>query len=203
MPGDRDRPTTIGLAVLALGMAALVLARVDPTQDDGYYYLQIARHLAAGDGSTFDGLHPTNGYHPLWLLVLVPLFAAAPSPGAAARAAVWLQGALLAASTALAFVAWRRFLDRAPAAVAALVFLVLAFRPALGGLEMALHALAVAVCLLAFGRWRAGEGSALVAGMLLALAFLARLDNLLLAAVVALAAGVARRQGRAAWLALI
>jgi hypothetical protein len=35
--------------------------------DDAYYYFGIARHLAAGAGSTFDGLHETNGYHPLWL----------------------------------------------------------------------------------------------------------------------------------------
>jgi hypothetical protein len=42
-------------------------------QDDAFYYFTIARHLAQGAGSTFDGLHATNGYHPLWLLVLVPI----------------------------------------------------------------------------------------------------------------------------------
>lgn len=42
------------------------LARV--TYDDGYYYLEIARHVARGEGSSFDGLEPTNGYHPLWRL---------------------------------------------------------------------------------------------------------------------------------------
>lgn len=41
--------------------------------DDGFYYLQIARHIAAGDGSTFDGINPTNGYQPLWMLVSVLL----------------------------------------------------------------------------------------------------------------------------------
>ena len=39
-------------------------------QDDFYYYLVIARNLASGLGSTFDGSTPTNGYHPLYLVLL-------------------------------------------------------------------------------------------------------------------------------------
>lgn len=38
--------------------------------DDFFYYAQVAKHLAHGAGSTFDGIHRTNGYHPLWLLCL-------------------------------------------------------------------------------------------------------------------------------------
>ena len=39
--------------------------------DDGYFYLQVARNIASGHGSTFNGVMPTNGYHPLWMLVCV------------------------------------------------------------------------------------------------------------------------------------
>lgn len=35
--------------------------------DDAFFYFGIARNVAHGLGSTFDGVHPTNGYHPLWL----------------------------------------------------------------------------------------------------------------------------------------
>lgn len=38
--------------------------------DDFFYYLKVAENLATGKGSTFNGLVQTNGYHPLWLLVL-------------------------------------------------------------------------------------------------------------------------------------
>jgi len=38
--------------------------------DDTFYYLQTARHIAAVGRSTFDGINPTNGYHPAWMLVL-------------------------------------------------------------------------------------------------------------------------------------
>lgn len=42
--------------------------------DDAYYYFTIARHVAQGLGPSFDGLAITNGFHPLWLLVLTPLY---------------------------------------------------------------------------------------------------------------------------------
>lgn len=37
--------------------------------DDGYFYPEIARHIVQGQGSTFNGILPTNGYHPLWMIV--------------------------------------------------------------------------------------------------------------------------------------
>src|SRR5512135_943029 len=46
-------------------------------RDDAYYYFKVAQNISEGRGSTFDGLHPTNGYHPLWLLVCIPIFALA------------------------------------------------------------------------------------------------------------------------------
>ncbi|MFO3796538.1 MAG: hypothetical protein ACK8QZ_04535, partial [Anaerolineales bacterium] len=44
------------------------------TRDDAYYYFKVAQNISEGRGSTFDGVHPTNGYHPLWLLVCIPIF---------------------------------------------------------------------------------------------------------------------------------
>ncbi|HEX6737745.1 MAG TPA: hypothetical protein VF310_05730, partial [Vicinamibacteria bacterium] len=183
----RDGTAAAALALLALIAVAIVATGLDPTQDDGYYYLQIARNVARGAGSTFDGLHRTNGYHPLWLASLVPVFAAFPRAEAAAQAALWLQGLLLAGATAITYLAARRERPPAASAIAALVLLILAMRPALGGLEFALHALTVAASLWALLAWRAAPTAprAWALGLLLALAFLARLDNALLAIVIA------------------
>ncbi|HEX5659728.1 MAG TPA: hypothetical protein VFX59_21185, partial [Polyangiales bacterium] len=41
--------------------------------DDAYYYLGVAEHLARGQGSTFRAPLHTNGYQPLWLLLLAGL----------------------------------------------------------------------------------------------------------------------------------
>ena len=42
--------------------------------DDSFYYFDIARSIVMGHGLTFNGVDPTNGFHPLWLLVIVPIF---------------------------------------------------------------------------------------------------------------------------------
>ena len=43
--------------------------------DDAFYYFEIARNLAAGKFSTFDGgITRTNGYHPVWLLLVTPFY---------------------------------------------------------------------------------------------------------------------------------
>lgn len=39
-------------------------------QDDFYYYAQIAKNIVAGRGSSFDGMVQTNGYQPLYLLLI-------------------------------------------------------------------------------------------------------------------------------------
>jgi len=45
------------------------------TTDDFYYYANTAYHIAMGNGSTFDGgITYHNGFHPLFLSLLVPLF---------------------------------------------------------------------------------------------------------------------------------
>ena len=41
--------------------------------DDGFYYLEIASRLSRGQGFTFDGINATNGFHPLWQFLLVPV----------------------------------------------------------------------------------------------------------------------------------
>ncbi len=47
------------------------------TRDDAYYYFKVAQNISEGPGSTFDGINRTNGYHPLWMLICIPIFALA------------------------------------------------------------------------------------------------------------------------------
>jgi hypothetical protein len=42
--------------------------------DDAFYYFTIARNAVNGRGITFDGVTPTNGFHPLWLICLLPVY---------------------------------------------------------------------------------------------------------------------------------
>jgi len=42
--------------------------------DDAFYYYKVAMNITSGHGVTFDGINPTNGFHPLWMLVCIPVF---------------------------------------------------------------------------------------------------------------------------------
>ena len=45
--------------------------------DDAFYYFKTAQNIAEGKGITFDGIGRANGFHPLWMLVCIPVFALA------------------------------------------------------------------------------------------------------------------------------
>ena len=47
------------------------------TRDDAYYYFKVAQNISEGYGSTFDQINLTNGYHPLWMLINIPIFSLA------------------------------------------------------------------------------------------------------------------------------
>ena len=45
--------------------------------DDAFYYFQVARNVSEGIGFTFDGINFSNGFHPLWMLICIPIFSLA------------------------------------------------------------------------------------------------------------------------------
>jgi hypothetical protein len=63
--------------------------------DDALFYLQIARNIAAGNGSTFNGVMETNGYHPLWMVCCAAVYGVFGHwPSLAIRVVVLIQQAL-------------------------------------------------------------------------------------------------------------
>ena len=207
-PLEKAALATIALIVVALG-ARVCLGPEERLAflfyDDAYYYLGVARSLAAGIGSTFDRLHATNGYHPLWCGMLVPIFTVVRDSGQALRAA----GALWFALAALAPIAlWRALRPRTGAAGAVAAAALFALQPWVGqglgrpnGLETPLYALMIALFLAAYERVTGSAGArpafrrVLGLGLLLGLVVLARLDAGLLA--VAAAIAIAVRASRA------
>jgi len=185
--------------------------------DDAYYYLGVAHHIAAGAGSTFDGINPTNGYHPLWCWLLLPIFLLAREPGTALRLAAgfWF---LLAAAAPL--VLWRALRGRTGATGACLAAALFGLQPLLppglarpNGLETPLLAVCIGGFLIAWEKFwdrpgsvpprhagdsRHPEGrSAFLLGLVLGAVLLARLDAGLLAvaAAILMAASLLPRLG--------
>nr|MBI2904110.1 hypothetical protein [Chloroflexota bacterium] len=183
----------------------VLIARVLP--DDAFIYFVIARNMAAGLGATFDGLAPTNGFHPLWALALTPVFALWPGGDTPLHWALTL-GALCdtAAGWLAGWIVWRRRsgFSRDPARAAresgqpqsaAMITMALylfnprAIQESVNGLETGLAMLALAVCVAAW-QWageRPGAGRDALFGAACGLAVLARSDLGLMAAVLWLA----------------
>jgi len=166
--------------------------------DDAFYYFGVARNLAAGNGCTFDGIHPTNGFHPLWMVVLVPVFLLTGGDAAALRIALAIQLVLVATAAIALFRALAPRLG-AGAMVAGLALVTLpgsAFSVA-GGLESSLVLLLLVWTWRKFERTAGAEEGGLAAwfavGCLCLLGFLARFEALVLAPACAL---LARRQLR-------
>lgn len=44
------------------------------TTDDAFYYFKTAQNIGLGNGITFDGIGLTNGFHPLWMMICIPVF---------------------------------------------------------------------------------------------------------------------------------
>lgn len=91
--------------------------------DDTYYYLEIARHVARGEGFTFDGIHQTDGFHIAWQLLLVPVAAIVPGDVALLRAALVLGLVLMLIASLLIVRLVARIVGVPLAAIAATVVL--------------------------------------------------------------------------------
>lgn len=79
---------------------------------DAFYYLTVARNGVDLGGLTFDHVHATNGYHPLWQWVCVALFGVARGVGGSELTflvlSVLLGLLLIAAAVVLVGIAMRR-----------------------------------------------------------------------------------------------
>ena len=62
------RPSSLIVAILAAVCLQAVVVQTNPfvfAADDSLFYLKVAQNAAAGFGSTFNQIIPTNEYHPL------------------------------------------------------------------------------------------------------------------------------------------
>lgn len=160
------------------------LARNGFLYDDSFYAFQIARNIAHGEGATFDGIHATNGFQPLYVGVLVPLYwIAGNSPTLPIHLALIISALLTVATAFLLYRLVARHASETAALIvaSAWVFSPIVIRQAANGLETAL---ALFTCALAVDFYLHRVRSApspsrrtvLVLGALLGFAMLARVD---------------------------
>lgn len=106
------------------------------TTDDAYYYFKVAQNISEGYGITFDRIGRTNGFHPLWMLICVPIFSLARYDLILPLRLVVLVLALLNAGSAVLL--YRLLKIRLSSWVAALGAIFWAFSPRIHGVTTTL-----------------------------------------------------------------
>ncbi len=178
-----------GLAI-RLSLSFGNIERILPfVADDLYYYLTIANSIADGRGPTFDGLSLTNGFHPLYVLILVPITHLSPLDiNAPVRAALVVNSVIDVGTAVIVADTVRRIRSGVAGQMAAIMWLLNPFviSVVLTGVEAALAAFLVSVTLWQYvrmgGRTASGYADWLVLGILCGLAILARTDTIFLSA---------------------
>jgi hypothetical protein len=160
--------------------------------DDSFYYHKTALNIAMGHGSTFDGIHRSNGYHPLWLLFEVPIFLLFGGGGEGPfRAILALQALLYGGAASALYSLFNRGTNSVAAAAAAVAWISFTVLSMVNGLETVLY------CVLLFvlaGVWldfcaaeRPAHRQCVLLGLFMGLTFLARTDAAFLAAILSVA----------------
>jgi len=195
--GKGEWPAYLIIAILGVPLTLMILASVLPIDriattfynDDGFFYLVIARNQASHHFSTFDGTELTNGYHPLWMAFLTPLFYLPIGKDLACRLAVIFSLLLFAgAGTLLARSIRAHGGGNGRAAIAVSLLYLLVAISGWYGLESPLAAFCITVFVVT-SRDAASSleaerpaGPLLTAGIFGAASILARLDSTLLVA---------------------
>src|SRR4029450_5356896 len=149
-------------------------------------------NLAAGRGFTFDGIHRTNGFHPLWLFIVTPLYSFDMGAAAPRGAVGILESLFAAAAVTLIYFTLRARIPAGAAVTASL--LVVALPGARESLRYGMEgSLLLFLLVVVWNRWLAAteHGTAstarwLVLGVACAFAFLARLEAGLIVPVILL-----------------
>jgi len=215
-PGESTAAATLRRQAVAAGLCFALLGvllhgehwifdGIPKLPDDAYYYFQLARNAMTGLGFSMDGIGVTNGFQPLWMLVLLPIFRLGLSPEGGVCVVIAVNAVILGllAGTLYQMIA-RRFSPLSALAALGLLLSPRFINMLINGMESALTALVMALVLgyllqrplLAHPAGpRARDGWL---GFLLGLLMLSRLDSVFLVLSVALYllwAETGRRQG--------
>jgi hypothetical protein len=95
------------------------------TADDAYYYFQIANNVADGRNVTFDGETVTNGFHPLWLAILTPVYFITDDVNVAVHLGLSMAALLGAATVVLVYLIGRELTDNGWASLVGAAFFAL------------------------------------------------------------------------------
>ncbi len=185
---------SLGLHIAVVHQDIGILARNGFIYDDSFYAFEIAKNIAHGNGMTFDGIHTTTGFQPLYVFLLVPVFFLA---GSNLILPIYIALTFLALCTGLTtylvYRISRRYVGFAASISAALIWSLspVVIKQSANGLETAFASMVIALTAVYYlERVRSVSSPPasrfLALGLIMGAAVLSRLDGILLALAVTL-----------------
>jgi hypothetical protein len=185
----------VWIAVLIFAAALLprllIVLTPIPTQldkvlpDDAYYYFLTAQNIVQSGSPSVDGLHPSNGWHPLWMLANTAIYSLPYTDlDLPVRLVLGLGAVCDSVAAVLIFLGARRFVGDAAGAIGGLSYAIntMPMFQSVNGLETGLAALCIAsawLLTLHLTDQPTTRGAALWGGIF-GLTFLARTDTALI-----------------------
>jgi hypothetical protein len=160
--------------------------------DDSFYYFETARNIIHGCGSSFDCLNPGNGYHPFWMLVILPIFYFFSVGGTNDIAPIYYSLCLAVIFSGITAYTLSRIFSRYTTSKYLIAFVVFlyCFNPhiiynTLNGLETSLVLMLLSIYILLFIKFSEVQSkrNLLLVGLVGGLLSLARLDMVIVVAV--------------------
>jgi len=187
---------TVRLLVAAQPVATLVTQTI---YDDAFYYFVTASHIVREGVVSFDGINPTNGFHPLWMGFNIAAVALLGPTDRAINALIFFAAVMGALTTSLLFGLCLRLVGHTSLALAISLLYALNAKIVLmhlNGLESVLVSLTLTLVLLTllsldFLRQPGAGRGPVVLGGVCALAVLARTDSAVIVAVLLAVCGLA------------
>jgi hypothetical protein len=161
--------------------------------DDAFFYFGIAKNIAAGKGATFDGSIMTNGFHPIYALLLVPIFwFPLGNPNIPVHVALTILSIFNVLTGYVVFLIVKKIAGRIAGLLGAFLWL---FNPfviliALSGVEVGVAAFFISLCIYVHLQGRKADQVSIpkrvLLGLLTALAVLSRVDAVFIFIAIAL-----------------
>ena len=155
--------------------------------DDGMYYPKIALNFVSTGTFTYDGVTLTNGFHPLWQILLIPVFYLFSEPISGLKASFTIIFITLLISLFFFFKISKRLSLSVPAVILSFYIVyanLRSFTLLYSMLES--HLLLLVYMIYIYAALKYGDarftapGSAFLFGLLLSVAFITRIDSFLL-----------------------
>lgn len=161
--------------------------------DDAFFYLKLAQNIASGNGATFDGEVLTNGFNPLYTIILVPLFWIFPhNLNMPLHWGLTILSFINVATGIVIFLIVKEIAGRLAGLLASFIWL---FNPyvimiSLNGVEASVATFFLSLCIYQYIKMRNIETfyfwKILLLGILTALAILSRVDSIFMLIAIAL-----------------